>query len=563
MSGLEWVGIALSLAKTVDSLAEFLITGYSDTSKFGPDLEKVRLALSIEASNFRSLKTVLFGRQDEVPVAPPRTVRFSFHARVQQSTSSSPPIGLFRDLDPQTQLDVINVLRQFRESLEAQYQLVRGRYGSSQPNLRDVVDSSVSFGSYHTASLLRRVRWGFAEKAKVEKALRELQCWNERLHRMVQIKLIQNEIDSPAKTEIASPPSTLFQKMQSTGLTGDMDSLGLIDDIQLAKISTGSSALPSPSLRLGQDMIERYEQADVLVRSASRRLVVVDGQHVLLEYKDYDEDQEGSPSEAAQNRIGNLATMLQKIKSSRYHALQCDKYYWRKGQFVLSFPIPATLAPGYTTLISILQQSRVPSLEDRFILARTLCAAVAQLHTVGWIHKSIRSDNILFFTPNDSSSSGNIQTPSSSSAFFEQLYLSGWEYSRPETGFSSKPIFSNEIAENVYRHPEQWGLPTVRFGRVHDIYSLGVVLLEIGRWKPALGFHHGKFRNVESGSLVRNRLVESATDQKMLSSMGTRYQSIVLKCLQWSSLQDVSEDVETLDFQTEVLDTLDEIVSHL
>lgn len=38
-----------------------------------------------------------------------------------------------------------------------------------------------------------------------------------------------------------------------------------------------------------------------------------------------------------------------------------------------------------------------PSLNDRFVLARKLCAAIAQMHTVGWVQKSISSDNILFF----------------------------------------------------------------------------------------------------------------------------------------------------------------------
>jgi hypothetical protein len=40
-------------------------------------------------------------------------------------------------------------------------------------------------------------------------------------------------------------------------------------------------------------------------------------------------------------------------------------------------------------------------------------------------------------------------------------------------------------ARDVYRHPERQGRPQKLFKKVHDIYALGVVMLEIGmRLKP-------------------------------------------------------------------------------
>jgi hypothetical protein len=37
---------------------------------------------------------------------------------------------------------------------------------------------------------------------------------------------------------------------------------------------------------------------------------------------------------------------------------------------------------------------------------------------------------------------------------------------------------------DYYQHPEKRYNPLVRYSRTHDIYSLGVLLLEIGLWKP-------------------------------------------------------------------------------
>ena len=43
---------------------------------------------------------------------------------------------------------------------------------------------------------------------------------------------------------------------------------------------------------------------------------------------------------------------------------------------------------------------------------------------------------------------------------------------------------------NIYRHPGGRGPPKESFSQLHDVCSLGIVLLEIGLWRPAVGFEH-------------------------------------------------------------------------
>jgi hypothetical protein len=68
----------------------------------------------------------------------------------------------------------------------------------------------------------------------------------------------------------------------------------------------------------------------------------------------------------------------------------------------------------------------------------------------------------------------------------------GFEFSRPEFDFSSgRP--DKDPARNVYRHPARQGKPDKPFAKIHDIYALGVVLLEIGEF-----YLRGNTRDVNS-----------------------------------------------------------------
>ncbi|KAF4965406.1 hypothetical protein FSARC_6784 [Fusarium sarcochroum] len=591
MSGLECVGVALAVADVVHTLTIYLVQGFSDAAGFGSDLETVRLALSTQANTFKEIKTLLFG------------------------PDGSRDQGIFSEFDTQTQLDIISILRHFRSSLESQYSLVNNKYGATTPNLGTVLDPESGFGSHHSAAVFRRLRWGFGHKSKVDKIVRELDCWNGRLVQIVKLKLISTERAARHEklpTGRTSQPSALLEGIRKTDVPGNQDPLGLEKDLQLVNLS-----LDPPSLVYGVSGLQLKEERGILAyenakdimqpihmsRSPSpawgqssaaqpsrvkRRLVDVRGKKVLLEYKDFVADEAGQPSETSHKRVSQLARILNESKPDRYRTLQCSTYYYSDERFVLVFPIPSSLNPQYMTLAQILDRykGQPPSLDDRFVLARKLCAAVAQLHTIGWVHKSIRSDNILFFNApaadllTSGSTSSRPATTSPESDVFQSLYLSGWEYSRPETGLSSVRSGSEDIEENIYRHPDQWGLPTVRFNRSHDVYSLGIILLEIARWKRAITFHPSRFRNCEQARVVRDYFVQEAANTKTSGSMGHRYQEIILKCLQGTfdspedngipviAQSDESQTTFNVDFENEafhvqVLEVLDEIVLHL
>ncbi|EXL39218.1 hypothetical protein FOCG_18172 [Fusarium oxysporum f. sp. radicis-lycopersici 26381] len=131
-----------------------------------------------------------------------------------------------------------------------------------------------------------------------------------------------------------------------------------------------------------------------------------------------------------------------------------------------------------------------------------MALAVLNLHLVGWVHKNLRSSNIVFFRPGPDWSLTNKER-------LADPWLCGFEYSRPEAnGAESWKLEDPNLLRNTYRHPDRWGKPTVTFERKHDIYALGVVLLEIGLWEPAVSFQSRGFedwsQDKERGNYIKD-----------------------------------------------------------
>jgi hypothetical protein len=58
----------------------------------------------------------------------------------------------------------------------------------------------------------------------------------------------------------------------------------------------------------------------------------------------------------------------------------------------------------------------------------------------------------------------------------EKPYLLGFEYARAgDAGTILEE--DHQLQNNLYRHPDRWGRPTIRFEKSHDIYALMSELL--------------------------------------------------------------------------------------
>ncbi|KAK2032566.1 hypothetical protein LX32DRAFT_636108 [Colletotrichum zoysiae] len=199
--------------------------------------------------------------------------------------------------------------------------------------------------------------------------------------------------------------------------------------------------------------------------------------------------------------------------------------------------------PRFTSLRNLLSQKKtVPGnrnlanahfpLEKQFILAQTLARAIMYLHLADWLHKAVRSENVVFFINDEN----RIQT--------HLPYLVGFEYSRLDVTDEQTENVEFKPDHRFYRHPEAMVVPISglqqplggpgRYSKVYDIYSMGVVLLEIGRFMSARSITE-EYGLSKLATLVdiRNVFVEKAIPD-LRSTMGEAYAGAVLTCLDGS-----------------------------
>ena len=169
-----------------------------------------------------------------------------------------------------------------------------------------------------------------------------------------------------------------------------------------------------------------------------------------------------------------------------------------------------------------------PPKRVRQLMALNLAKAILALHLSHQVHGRINPENIFFdlSNANDSASEEEaLATP----------LLAGFEVSRAVGGRSD--FLDEEVpSQRVYLHPDRhpMGSQKLHQRRPHDIFSLGLVLIEIGLWQR---FHYMQKYQESSTDLerqafaVRLRKAFSREQVGRAGDMGRIYHTLVNYCL--------------------------------
>jgi hypothetical protein len=193
-----------------------------------------------------------------------------------------------------------------------------------------------------------------------------------------------------------------------------------------------------------------------------------------------------------------------------------------------------------------------PGIGGRFRVAHALAATILATHSSGWVHKNICSRGILAL-------------PSQISLNEIDPYVLGWGTSRPVNA-DTNLVGMFEFEPNLHHHKDRFGQPNRKFAREHDVYSLGVVLLEIGLWKTMSTIFAKQIQRqpkvdvknqASTFQKVNGYIMDKTQSLELRQEMGAAYAEVIKTCLTWPSAGSESDACDlAITFRKTVVDAL-------
>ncbi|TGJ76810.1 hypothetical protein E0Z10_g10829 [Xylaria hypoxylon] len=281
----------------------------------------------------------------------------------------------------------------------------------------------------------------------------------------------------------------------------------------------------------------------------------------LIEYRTYSDDAREWEVQNHRRVVREIAAILHRVDARLMGILPCEGFLWDSlsNRFELRFPFP----PGLTkprTLLDLLQdpenrRSGVKHpLNQRISLAKRIVKAVFVLHAAGFVHKQIRPDNVVIFdristrTPIEAHSSAErTKYPYA----LGEPFLVGFDSAR-KVDAASLMLSVEDWKKSIYLSPERHRLQQGNeFQMHHDIFSLGVLLLEMAFWASFQdrGSQLGK-RVWKDGTTLRSpgelkSVYLSLASGAVPRLMGQKYADAVAACL--TGLQSEGRSVKDLE----------------
>ncbi|KGO40440.1 hypothetical protein PEX1_074580 [Penicillium expansum] len=248
--------------------------------------------------------------------------------------------------------------------------------------------------------------------------------------------------------------------------------------------------------------------------------------------------------------IRDLARRLNASDAIEFGLLSCKGYIQHKPDssqstpdaFTIIFRMPEQHLPHRSLRGCFQDMNHTHSLSDRFKLANELAKAVHSVHLFGFVHKNIRPETILLLGGDESS--------------IGSAFLIGFDSFRMASG---RTLRKGEASWErcLYQHPDRIGTISPKdYIMQHDIYSLGVCLLELGLWESFVSYNELSSSNDNALSPTRASILGTGRGlyfQKHLlflakgelrKRMGTKYSDVVVTCL-------TCLDAENVDFGDE------------
>ncbi|CEF83668.1 unnamed protein product [Fusarium graminearum] len=554
---LSIAGLTLAVIDQVWKVSERTAELISNFRKFDNDTKTLENKIRDENSRNRALRRLLF---DPSPIYGNET--------------------MFEQFDSEVQNHIQVFFEQATGVIDEAFQILSRRQGKTDANKDQPESSGQSYPSSHlvtipmltvpvsksssksssTENLLKsvsvqRLRWSLLDKKRIEVIVHNFSDLNARIHENIKL------------WSLATSMGIDLQHLERLKENNDAKTLGFDIDAKLHMVATMTQPI-SQTLEV-EDPLVRQDLNKVTTFEDKFGIFHWDGKPMLVEYRSYNL-QSPVPVDLdprSKDLVDSLASLLHQPKEMVFRTPRCTGWVRQinHNRVAYIFAVPEGGEPAPVSLLKALppldssssSQLPTPSLGHRFQLAHKLARCISQLQLVKWVHESFRSENILFFPqPSTEATAGLAETRLD----LTKPWVLGFEFSRPEMYFSHGHGDYN-AARDVYRHPRRQQNPTEPFNKLHDVYALGVVLLEIGLWQPAMSLERHGFSSVKEPKAIQKYLIKVA-EKRLSSKVGEKYQKVVLKCLRgnFEVDNDTKEDTKLqVAFRSQVVDILEKI----
>ncbi|KAL4802184.1 prion-inhibition and propagation-domain-containing protein [Aspergillus unguis] len=452
---------------------------------------------------------------------------------------------------PVHELDTVLMVLKEIHSITQDAAVMKKRYGASAVPVES--DNQVQYiqASSVMQELKRRIdqksptslktglRWMF-DRQNFEKLVVDLRELNNGLYALlqgVQIAVSQQDFTGICLLSSASDDVTKLATIRDASRAG-YDSLSRTVDQRIHCLTLDQSQRQA-------NCISIYDL--VIIQKDGRTIARYKDTLVLVDWRDYEEHDPNIIS-IIHSRIASLSLLLsQTPKPKEFHVLDCIGYCHDipQSRFGLLFALP-TLDDEIPEIISLhdllTRQTSppiFPTLDARFRLAHTLANSLLQLNSSKWLHRNLRSAHILFIK--------------STKEWFTEPYIVGFSYSREDRRDAASLPLNHLDIEDAYQHPILTETPRIGYRRDFDAYSLGLILLEIGFWRPISAFQKGQYSAMKN----HRRLLEFQLTGDLAHRMGEAFEGAVRLLLGDRAYEGKSEGEQLVWFLEKVVSRVD------
>ncbi|KAK0816764.1 hypothetical protein LTR75_003447 [Friedmanniomyces endolithicus] len=387
--------------------------------------------------------------------------------------------------------------------------------------LRDRLESVSAILPDEKPGAWDKLKFAFQDKKRLDGACKDLEQWQNRFLRRAVTFLFFGDLSTSEETSPSARQDRVTERIKRIRSA-------IIDD--------------DPGTAVAKLQLDGFASSTTFKRLDRTEIVVVEDRNELVEYRRYGASAGPREINSLLVTVRDFATRLHSVDPVVMGLLKCKGFSNDAigHKVALRFEYPSG-KDNPRTLEQLLIDKQAPkhSMSNRVALASKLASAVLYLHSCGFVHKNIRPSNILIFDDVVSHSARSSHT--THPYVTGEPYLMGFDSVR-KADARSNMIRVEEWKKNIYLHPDRYRMQDGdEFTMVHDVYSLGVVLLEIALWASMTevsSFGKALWASLEKGKerilepeKMREKYIELAK-YYVPRCIGDKYRDVVVSCLE-------------------------------